>query len=121
MGSDDIEPVSMGCFAQMEVNWYLPNNWYTETGTEPIIFEVEAANIGIAYQRTTDGTYGQYEVYIDGEYAYTLDGNFKNGWGTALETQEVYTSDEPAKHTIEIRKKEGSTGDKFAIVALLIS
>ena len=121
LDSDDIEPVSMGSFEEKAVNWYLPNNWYTETGDEPIVFEVEAANIGIAYQRTTDGTYGQYEVYIDGEYAYTLDGNFKNGWGSTLQPDEVYVSDEPAVHTIEIRKKEGSTGEKFAIVALLIS
>lgn len=121
LDSDDIEPVSWGSYEEKAVNWYLPNNWYTETGDEPIIFEVEAANIGIAYQRTTDGTYGQYEVYVDGEYVYTLDGNFENGWGSTLQPDEVYVSDEPAMHTIEIRKKEGSTGDKFAIVALLIS
>lgn len=121
LDSDDIEPVSWGSYEEKAVNWYLPNNWYTEDGEEPIVFEVEAANIGIAYQRTTDGTYGQYEVYIDGEYVYTLDGNFKNGWGSTLQPDEVYVSDEPAMHTIEIRKKEGSTGDKFAIIALLIS
>lgn len=121
LDSDEIEPVSFGSYEEKDVNWYLPNNWYTETGDEPIVFEVEAANIGIAYQRTTDGTYGQYEVYIDGEYTCTLDGNFKNGWGATLQPDEVYVSDEPAMHTIEIRKKEGSTGDKFAIVALLIS
>lgn len=121
LDSDDIEPVSWGSFEAKEVNWYLPNNWYTETGDEPIVFEVEAANIGIVYQKTTDGTYGQYEVYIDGEYVYTLNGDFRNGWGTALQPDEVYVSDEPAKHTIEIRKKEGSTGDKFAIIGLLIS
>lgn len=119
--SDDIEPVSWGSYEAKEVNGYLSNNWYTEDGTKPIVFEVEAANIGIVYQKTTDGTYGQYEVYIDGEYVYTLDGDFKNGWGTALQPDEVYVSDEPAMHTIEIRKKEGSTGDKFAIIGLLIS
>ncbi len=121
LDSDDIQPVSWGSYEEKAVNWYLPNNWYTATGEESIIFEVEAANIGIAYQRTTDGTYGQYEVYIDGEYAKTLDGNFKDGWGSTLQPDEVYVSDEPAMHTIEIRKAEDSTGDLFAIVALLIS
>lgn len=121
LDSDDIEPVSWGSYEEKAINWYLPNNWYTENGEEPIVFEVEAANIGIAYQRTTDGTYGQYEVYIDGEYVYTLDGNFQDGWGSTLQPDEVYVSTQKAMHTIEIRKKEGSTGDKFAIVALLIS
>jgi len=121
LGADDIEPVSWGSFEKKDVNWHLPNNWYTETGDEAIVFEVEATNIGIAYQRTIAGTYGQYEVYIDGEYIRTLDGNFKNGWGDTLQPDEVYTSDAPAKHTIEIRKAPDSTGDLFAIVALLIS
>ncbi|MBQ7776949.1 MAG: SGNH/GDSL hydrolase family protein [Lachnospiraceae bacterium] len=121
LDSDDIEPVSMGSFEKKAVNWYLPNNWYTETGDEAIVFEVEAANIGIAYQRSTDGSYGQYEVYVDGEYAATLDGYFKNGWGSTLQPDEVYLSDEPALHTIEIRKAADSTGDLFAIIALLVS
>ena len=121
LGADDIEPVSWGSFEKKDVNWHLPSNWYTETGEEAIVFEIEAANIGIAYQQTISGTYGQYEVYIDGEYIRTLDGNFKNGWGDTLQPDEVYTSDAPAKHTIEIRKAPDSTGDLFAIVALLIS
>lgn len=121
LDAEDIEPVSWGSFEKKGVNYYLPNNWYTETGEESIVFEVEAANIGIAYQRSTDGTYGQYEVYIDGEYVRTLDGNFSNGWGSTLQPDEVYVSDEPATHTIEIRKAADSTGDFFAIIALLIS
>lgn len=121
LDSDDIEPTSWGSYEQKEVNWYLPNGWYTATGEEAIVFEVEAANIGIAYQRTTDGKYGQYEVYIDGEYVKTLDAYFKNGWGSTLQPDEVYVSEEPAKHTIEIRKAADSTGDMFAILALLVS
>lgn len=121
LDAEDIEPVSYGSFEKKDVESHIPNNWYTSIGEESIVFEVEAANVGIAYQRTTNGTYGQFEVYIDGEYARTLDGNFPNGWGTALETAEVYVSDTPAKHTIEIRKAADSTGDIFAIVALLIS
>ncbi len=121
LDSDDIQPVNMGSFVEKQVNWYLPNNWFTDCGEEAIVFEVEAKNIGIAYQRSTDGTYGQYEVYIDGEYVKTLDGYFKDGWGSTLQPDEVYCSDEPALHTIEIRKAPGSGADKFAIIALLVS
>ena len=70
-----------------------------------------------------DGIKGTDEVWVpvDGEYVKTLDGNFPNGWGTSLHSDEVYVSDESAMHTIEIRKAEDSTGDLFTIVALLIS
>lgn len=121
LDSDDLQPVSMGSFMEKQVNWHLPNNWYTDNGEDAIVFEVEAANIGIAYQKSTDSTYGQYEVYVDGEYVRTLDGYFKNGWGDSLQPDEVYCSDESANHTIEIRKATDSTGDKFAIIALLVS
>ena len=50
-----------------------------------------------------------------------LDGYFKNGWGSTLQPDEVYVSEEVSKHTIEIRKAADSTGDLFAIIALLIS
>lgn len=121
LDSQDLQPVSMGSFVEKQINWHLPNNWYTEHGEDAIVFEVEAANIGIAYQKSTDNTYGQYEVYVDGEYVRTLDGYFKNGWGDSLQPEEVYCSDEAALHTIEIRKAQDSTGDKFAIIALLVS
>ena len=121
LDANDIEPVSWGSFEKKAVNYYLPDNWYTASGEEAIVFEVEAANIGIAYQRSTDGTYGQYEVYIDGEYVKTLDGYFKNGWGSTLQPDEVYVSEEVSKHTIEIRKAADSTGALFAIIAWLIS
>ncbi len=121
LDSKDIRPVSMGSFVEKQVNQYLPDNWYTDCGEEAIVFEVEAQNIGIAYQRSTDGTYGQYEVYVDGVYVRTLDGYFKDGWGSTLQPDEVYCSDAPAFHTIEIRKAPDSTGDKFAIIALLVS
>ena len=116
-----LEPISMGSFEKKQVNYYFKDNWYTCEGEEAIVFEVEASNIGIAYQRTVDGMYGQFDVYIDGEWITTLDGNFENGWGTSIETVELYTSKEQAVHEIKIQKKENSTGNLFTIISLLIS
>ena len=82
---------------------------------------MEAANIGIMYQKMTNGTGGEFEVYIDGAYAMTLDSDFTGGWGDYGETVEVYVSEEKAVHTVEIRKKEDTPEAAFAILALLVS
>jgi lysophospholipase L1-like esterase len=121
LDSKDIVPIEWGSFEKMKVNTRYPDNWVTKTGEESIVFKVEASNIGIMYQMFSNSTGGQYEVYIDGEYAKTLDADFANGWGDYCETTEVFVSDEKKEHTIEIRKKEESTGEVFAILGLLIS
>lgn len=121
LDSQNLEPVSLGSFAEKQVNWYFPNNWHTEEGDEPIVFEIEAASIGLIYQRTTDGSYGQFDIYIDGECVRTIDGNFENGWGSATETVELYTSEETAVHTIEVKKNADSTGDQFTVIGWLVS
>lgn len=121
LDSRDIAPDTFGSFAEQNVNYTYPNDWYTEDGDEGIIFTVEAANIGIMYGRFTNGRGGQFEVYIDGEYIMTLDADFPGGWGNSIETTEVYTSSEKSTHTIEIRKKEDSEGNVFALLGLLVS
>ncbi|MGN1148718.1 MAG: SGNH/GDSL hydrolase family protein [Lachnospiraceae bacterium] len=121
LNSEDIEPDKWGSYEVKDVNARFPGNWSTQTGEESIVFTVEAANIGIMYQKTIDGQSGQFEVYIDGAYAMTLDADFSGGWGNYSETAEVFVSGEKAEHTIEIKKKEGSTGDAFTIVGLMIS
>ena len=123
LSNRDIEPEDWGSFIKQDVNNRFPGNWNTLTGEEGIVFTVEAANIGIMYQKTTDGLSGQFEVYVDGEYAMTLDADFKGGWGNYGESTEVFVSQdqEIKEHRIEIKKKEGSTGDAFIILGLLIS
>ncbi len=121
LDSRSVAPDAAGSFAQQEVNNLFPYGWYTESGEEEISFTVEAANIGIMYQRFINGTGGRYEVWIDGAYMMTLDADFPNGWGNSIETTEVYTSGEKAVHTVEIRKQEGSAGSAFALLGLLVS
>lgn len=98
-----------------------PNGWTTEGGDTSITFETEAQNIGILYLKTTDGLSGQYDVYVDGTRVWTLDADFKGGWGNYPDTVEVYKSKEKLKHTIEIKQSPSSTGDVFTILGLLIS
>ena len=119
--NDDIEPVSYGSFGKADVNYTLPGNWTTSTGDEALIFEVEATNIGIMYQKTTDGLSGQFEIVIDGVSVTTLNGDFSGGWGNYAETQEVYRGEERMTHTLEIRRSDNSTGGQFSVLGLLIS
>lgn len=118
-----LTPVSEGSFTEKVENWYFPykNYWHTKGGDEAIVFEIEAANIGILYQRAVDDAYGQYDIYIDGERVRTLNGNFVNGWGNSMAEDEIYVSDEPAVHQVEVRKSPDSTGDLFTIIAWLVS
>ncbi|MBQ8922779.1 MAG: SGNH/GDSL hydrolase family protein [Oscillospiraceae bacterium] len=119
-GSDELTPQSAEGFTGAEINQYFPHNWKTETaGT--ITFEVAARNIGILYQRTIDGKSGQYDVYVDGEFVTTLDGNFPDGWGNYAEAAEVYTSEGGLPHTVTIKLHEGSSAEGFNLLGLLIS
>lgn len=120
MGSDRITAKSAEGFAAAEVNQNFPHNWKTDTaGT--VTFETEARNIGILYQRTVDGKSGQYDVYVDGEFTKTLDGNFPNGWGNYAEAAEVFTADDSAAHEITLKMHEGSSAEGFSLLGLLIS
>jgi lysophospholipase L1-like esterase/uncharacterized protein YegP (UPF0339 family) len=121
LDSTGIEPTKLGSFTKASVNSSYPNDWTTTEGNDSIIFEVEAQNIGIMFQKTVDGKSGRFEVYIDGTYKYLLNADFTGGWGTCIETTEVYRSEDKAKHTIEIKKSATSTGDVFSILGLLIS
>lgn len=116
-----IEPTQYGSFYTSSVFDRYKNNWSTKDGSESIIFQLEAKNIGIMFYRTTDGKTGSYDVYIDGEYTNTLNGDFTGGWGNYAETIEVYRSKEKKIHTIEIRKSENSESEEFHILSLLVS
>jgi lysophospholipase L1-like esterase len=121
LDSKSIQPDKLGSFTTAKINSSYLNDWTTSSGGDSIVFDTEAQNIGIMFQRTIDGKSGQFEVYVDGTYVYTLDADFSGGWGNCIETTEVYRSDTKVKHTIEIKKSATSTGDIFTILGLLIS
>lgn len=123
LDGSNLTPLSAGSFTERQENWYFPyeDYWYTTEGEEPIVFEIEAANIGLLYQRDVDDAFGQYDIYIDGERVRTLNGNFVNGWGNSMEAEELYTSGQPALHRVEVRKNPDSAGGKFTVIGWLVS
>lgn len=104
------------------INKYFKYNWYLFRKDSYITFEVNAANIGIVYQRVDDGSFGQYDVYVDGKYITTLDGNYTAGNGTSTQEQSLYISPNGTvgKHTIKFVHNINSSNDQFIIAGLLI-
>lgn len=121
LDSKSITPDDLGDFAESSKFSVFPNDWTCEEGEGNLTFTVTCKNLGIMYYCTTNGQSGQFEVYVDGEKASTLDADFSGGWGNYAETAEVYTSDEAAEHTIVIKKAADSTGDVFTVLGLLVS
>ena len=123
LDASNLTPLSVGSFTGRQNGWYFPYDdyWYTEEGDEPIVFEIEDASIGLLYQRDVNDAFGQYDIYIDGELVRTLNGNFVNGWGNSMESEELFTSDEKAVHRVEVCKNPDSTGDLFTIIGWLVS
>lgn len=118
--AENLTPDAAEGFAPAEVNGQFPHNWVTETAGS-IRFTVTAQNIGVLYGRTIDGKSGQYDVLIDGRFAATLNGSFPKGWGNYAEAAEVFTSEAPAEHTVEIKMSEASSAEGFRLLGLLTS
>lgn len=118
-----ITPLAELGYGIYNFNYHFLDNWYALEENSYLSFEVEASNIGILYQRTEEGTFGQYDIYIDGVYVKTLDGNFVKYDGTETDTEELYASPdgERAKHVITIVKNPASVNVDFVIIGLLIS
>ncbi len=121
LDSSSITPEDLGDFEESSKFYVFPNDWTCTEGEGNLTFTITCRNLGVMYYRTTNGDSGQFEVYVDGELATRLDGDFSGGWGNYAESAEVYTSDEAAEHTIVIKKAADSTGDEFTVLGLLVS
>lgn len=121
--ADTFPPVNVNGFEIYDFNYHFKRNWYATGEDASITFFVEASNIGILYQRTVEGTFGLYDVYVDGVYVKTLDGNYVEGFGTETDVEPIYSSAEQQKaiHMIRIEKNPVSFNTDFVIVGLLIS
>ena len=84
-------------------------------------FDTDCACLGFFYLKTTDGSGGKYEVYIDGERKGVMDANFAGGWGNYGETQQFLLSKETAHHTVEVKLAEGSEKTALTILGVLTS
>ncbi|MDE6387793.1 MAG: hypothetical protein K2L82_08330 [Lachnospiraceae bacterium] len=117
--STALAPTELGTFEESSVFEAFPNDYTSTEGDGGLTFSVNCKRLGILYYRTTDGSGGQFEVYVDGEYVYTLDADFTGGWGNYADAAEVFVSDDASEHTILIKKSPNSSGNTFTLLGVL--
>ena len=117
--SNKVKIIDEGNFKETASFNKFENGWETQNGGT-ITFEMEFKNLGIAYLKTVDGLSGMASVSVDGEELALLKGNFPDGWGNWLKSDEVYTSDKKAKHTVKVTIIDGND-KQFKILAWLLS
>ena len=122
--SDNTTPESAEGFTAGTVTKILSSDqgWKTDAaGT--IKFTVTAREVGVIWLQKSvdpDGTYADYDMYIDGEKKATLSGVVKS-WGAHLEYKSEILGDSAESHIIELRPAEGNTGTEFEILGIGIS
>ena len=111
--------VKSGYFGGFESPWMVRATDGQFTEEDGIEFEVEAMNIGILYGKLTSNS-TKADVYIDGSYRTTLDGDFTGGWGNYVEFAEIATFISEGTHTIKIvpQSKDGAAAFYVSAVAL---
>ena len=119
--SEEINVTDEGNFTEaVNFQTYFTNGWGTATGGS-MTFEVEAKNIGLVYNKAVSKKYGIAKITVDGEEVAQIDADFTGGWGSYACSQEVYRSEETAKHTVTIEIVNGDEKPYFQIYSLLIS
>lgn len=115
-------PESLGGWERADLHPHLHNAWMGDSEAGLLEFELEFANLGLTYWKAVDGSFGKAEIYVDGKYEKTLDGNFRGSWGDFGRSDEVYASSCRQNHRVAIKvlPEEGKPM-KFAVLALLVS
>lgn len=104
---------------------FFKNGWIGKKAGDRILFEVEASNIAIQYQKTIKKPALRAKMVLDGdtENAKILDANFEEDWGDCLYLESVLHHGEKKKHTIEIEIMEEERKDvtPFYLLSLIIA
>ena len=119
---DDIAPVSNGGWTKGETMRFSPG-WVADHPGQSLVFEMEAANIGIVYEKMNDNQMGRAEVRVDDLPPTVLEGHFPATWGGYPAGELVATGLKKGTHKVKITFLEehdpNSTGKQFKICALL--
>ena len=83
-------------------------------GTEPLVLEIDAARMTIAYKQQNDQRYGRVEVWVDGKRKTILNGYSASGWGNIV-TEWVLLG-QSGTHTVEFRMAEGDENKNFYLL-----
>lgn len=117
--SDEVKLVDEGEFTET-ANFQTFNAGWETTNGGSATFEMEFKNLGILYMKTIDGKSGNLTITVDGEEVMPLVGDFSGGWGSYAKSDELYTSDTKAKHTVKVTVDDGDK-QNFQILSWMLS
>ena len=117
--NEGLEPTTLGSWTTDTYAFYdFRGSWYISKGVRPMIFDVEAQNIKILYEKVIDNSKsGKVKVSVDGGGAVVVDSYFENGWGNYQTIADVYDGTEFKARKLRIALAGGS----FRIAAILLS
>lgn len=119
--SDEITVLEMGSFEPDAQFGSFKDGWGVREGSDSLVFEVEAQNLGILYLELISGKGAKAEILVNDEVVKTIDANFPNGWGNYAESVEVYQSDKIEKLKVEIRPIDDEESTVFTVLGIMVS
>ncbi len=95
-----------------------PDNWKHEKDGEKESFSMtlNCKNLLMAYKVSSRDSFGEAEVYIDGEKIGSYNGHQENGWNNPI-TVVLLKEEQAAEHRIEIKMAKGNEEKEFTIMA----
>ncbi|MGN0164993.1 MAG: SGNH/GDSL hydrolase family protein [Lachnospiraceae bacterium] len=95
------------------------------TSGQEATFEVTGKCIGMLYWKSLDGSCGRFDLYVDGEFVVTLDGDLsgtEDATYSYMEYYEIGKYSESGKHIIKLvmNTEQESAGDDFYVCGFTI-
>lgn len=111
-------PLSIGEYdAERATISQFPNGWSRKGGeNEGFEFDVTCRDLFLVYQCNKNKKFGTAEVFVDGEYAATVNSASDDGWNNPV-AQLVYSGDGVMPHTVSVKMAEGQEDTYFGILA----
>ena len=117
--NEGLEATSLGSWVKDTYGFYdFRGSWSVSSGTSPLVFDVDAQNIKILYEKSiSTSKSGVIQMRVDSTLVGTVNSYFENGWGDYQTIADVYDGTTFKHHKIRFTRKSGS----FRIAAILLS
>lgn len=93
-----------------------PNGWSRKGGENlGFEFDVTCEDLFLVYQCNDSKKFGTAEIFVDGEYAATVNSASSDGWNNPV-AQLVYNGDGVNPHTVTVKMAEGQENTYFGIL-----
>lgn len=93
-----------------------PNGWSRKGGENlGFEFDVTCEDLFLVYQCNDSTKFGTAEIFVDGEYAATVNSASSDGWNNPV-AQLVYNGDGVNPHTVTVKMAEGQENTYFGIL-----